>query len=139
MPWVRYAHSRLGHSALNSSRSMLATTRPFKPPRSITVSPGLTLASTMLARRRRAVPKGRFPPIADSGIRRHSALMDISIACLADDWIELQRFDDVEKAPEGVFERGWVLYDLAHENPELAWEAIKNVVGRFDESDLFTE
>jgi len=65
--------------------------------------------------------------------------MDISIACVADDWIELQRFDDVEKAPEGVFERGWVLYDLAHENPELAWEAIKNVVGRFDESDLFTE
>ena len=65
--------------------------------------------------------------------------MDPSIKSVADNWIALQQFDNVEKAPEDVFERGWVLNDLAHDRPDLAWEAVKSVVCRYDESALLTE
>ena len=65
----------------------------------------------------------------------HSTQMDISVAQIADDWIELQRYD-ADEAPEDVFDRGWVLYNLVHDNPELAWETIKDVVRRYDEHDL---
>jgi hypothetical protein len=65
--------------------------------------------------------------------------MDVSVTRVADDWIELQRYDDVEKAPEAVFERGWVLNDLAYDEPELAWDVIKSVIGRYDDTEVFNE
>ncbi|WP_156348572.1 DUF6869 domain-containing protein [Sphingomonas sp. Leaf23] len=57
---------------------------------------------------------------------------------IALDWIAYARLDP-SKAPEDVFERGWVICDASYHQPVLAWEAIKAVVSRFSESELFTE
>src|SRR6266498_151251 len=65
--------------------------------------------------------------------------MEASVERIADDWIEFQRYKDVERAPEEVVARGWVLNDLAYDQPELAWAVIKDVIGRYAESDLSTE
>ena len=42
-------------------------------------------------------------------------------------------------APEDVFVRGWVLYDLVEDDPALAWGTMKTVVSRYSEDDLFLE
>ena len=76
-----------------------------------------------------------FDNIADIRAIRHTIQMDISVAQVADDLIELQRYN-ADEAPEVVFDRGWVLYNLVYDNPELAWETIKEVVRRYDEHDL---
>jgi hypothetical protein len=65
--------------------------------------------------------------------------MNGSVEAIADDWVALQRFGDGDKAPGDVFRRGWVLNDLAYDQPELAWQVIRNVVSRYNEADLFTE
>jgi hypothetical protein len=57
---------------------------------------------------------------------------------VAANWIAYAKFDP-SKAPDRVFERGWLLYDLARLHPALAWEAIKCVVRRYPEAELITE
>lgn len=66
-------------------------------------------------------------------------LMQLSVEELADSWIALQRYKDAFEAPDGVFEQGYRLYDLAYDEPEFAFSVIKNVVGRYAEKDLFAE
>jgi hypothetical protein len=57
---------------------------------------------------------------------------------VAANWITYARYDPRE-APNRVYERGWLIYELARLHPELAWEAIKCVVARYAEDELFTE
>jgi hypothetical protein len=56
---------------------------------------------------------------------------------IASDWIVYARYG-ANEAPEEIFDRGWVIYDLAPEQPTLAWEVIKAVVRRYSEDELFT-
>jgi hypothetical protein len=65
--------------------------------------------------------------------------METSVEQVADDWIAFAKVGDPDRMPEDIFDRGWVLYDLSFENPELAWVVIQNVVARYSESALFTE
>lgn len=58
---------------------------------------------------------------------------------IAENWIIHARYDDPQKAPARIFERGWLIYDLARLHPFLAWEAIKCVIGRYLVEELFTE
>ncbi|WP_164516220.1 hypothetical protein [Sphingomonas sp. 2R-10] len=55
---------------------------------------------------------------------------------IASDWIAYTRLDP-NKAPENVHERGWVIYDASYDQPVLAWKAIKAVVSRYSEGELF--
>ncbi len=57
---------------------------------------------------------------------------------VASDWIAYARFNPND-APEDVFARGWVLYDLVEDDPALAWDAIKAVLSGYTEDDLFSE
>lgn len=57
---------------------------------------------------------------------------------IASDWIVYARYGPNE-APEEMFNRGSVIYDLAREQPTLAWEAIKAVVSLYSEDELFAE
>jgi hypothetical protein len=57
---------------------------------------------------------------------------------IAANWISYAQ-EDPNSVPNRVFERGWLIYDLARLHPSLAWDAIKCVVGRYREEDLFTE
>lgn len=45
----------------------------------------------------------------------------------------------LEAASEELFTEGWALYDLLEDDPKLAWEAIKVVVGHYTEEDLFSK
>jgi hypothetical protein len=56
---------------------------------------------------------------------------------VASDWITYARYDALA-APDDVHERGWVLYEWARTEPTLAWEAIKEVIARYSEADLFS-
>lgn len=64
--------------------------------------------------------------------------MNLDPEQIASDWIVFMLFDP-DKAPDDIFERGWVIYDAAYAEPTLAWEAIKAVVSRYSEDDLFSE
>lgn len=64
--------------------------------------------------------------------------MTISPEQVASDWITLARYGSRD-APDDVHDRGWVIYDLAYSDPELAWRAILEVVLRYSEADLFSE
>jgi hypothetical protein len=57
---------------------------------------------------------------------------------IAADWIAYARYDP-NKAPEEVYLSGWVIYDLAVDDPTLAWEAIKLVVYSYSEDELFAK
>lgn len=56
---------------------------------------------------------------------------------IASDWITYALYDP-NNAPEEVYARGWVIYDMAQDEPSLAWQAIKLVVSRYAEDDLFS-
>jgi len=56
---------------------------------------------------------------------------------VASDWIAYARHSP-NRAPEDVFVRGWTLYELVDDDPALAWEAIKAVVSRYIDDDLFS-
>lgn len=64
--------------------------------------------------------------------------MDTDPEQIASDWIIYSRYSP-NSAPEDVFDRGWSIYELAFETPLLAWEAIKSVIRRYSEDQLFTE
>lgn len=51
----------------------------------------------------------------------------------------MQHFKDAADAPEDVFERGFRLNDLAHDDPGFTLSVIKDVVSRFAEHELLTE
>ncbi|WP_294102135.1 DUF6869 domain-containing protein [Sphingomonas sp.] len=53
-------------------------------------------------------------------------------------WIRYARYDP-RAVPDRVFQRGWLLIELARLHPALAWEAIKCIVGYYTEEELFTE
>lgn len=56
---------------------------------------------------------------------------------VASDWIAYARHGPND-APEDVFVRGWVTYDLVEDEPTMAWDVIKAVVSRYSEDDLFS-
>ena len=66
------------------------------------------------------------------------AIMKGTSEQIASDWIAYTQLDP-SKAPDDVSERGWVIYNAAYDQPVLAWEAIKAVVSRYSEGELFTE
>lgn len=70
---------------------------------------------------------------------RNPAELTVTAAQVASDWIAYARYDDPNAAPETVFARGWVLNDLVSDDPELAWQAIKTVIGTYPENDIFSE
>ncbi|MET0589417.1 MAG: DUF6869 domain-containing protein [Novosphingobium sp.] len=54
---------------------------------------------------------------------------------VAADFIAYALFDP-DDAPDEVFARGWVIYDLVEDDPTLAWDVIKKVVRGYAEDDL---
>ena len=62
--------------------------------------------------------------------------MSVDPEQIASDWIHYTRFDP-NKSPDDVQERAWVLYDAARREPMVAWAAIKSVIGRYSEVELF--
>jgi len=63
--------------------------------------------------------------------------MAFPVEQVASDWIALT----IAKGPasDEEHQRGWVLYDLARLDPERAWEAIVEIISRYEEADLFCE
>jgi hypothetical protein len=57
---------------------------------------------------------------------------------IASDWIAYTQLDP-SKAQDDTHERGWIIYDASYDQPTIAWEAIKAVVSRYSEDELFTE
>ena len=57
---------------------------------------------------------------------------------VASDWVAYARYSPND-APEDVFVRGWAMYDLVEDDPALAWDAIKVVVSRYTDDDMFSE
>lgn len=64
--------------------------------------------------------------------------MDADPEQIASDWIAYALLDP-SGAPDDVHERGWALYDAAFDQPLLAWAAIKAIVGRYPEDELFAD
>lgn len=64
--------------------------------------------------------------------------MEPNPAQVASDWIAYALYNP-NKAPEEVYERGWVIYDLVQDDPPAAWQAIKLVVERYAEGDLYSK
>ena len=58
---------------------------------------------------------------------------------VAADWIAYSRYPNPNTAPDDLFDRAWMLYDLSSQLPVLAWETIKLVIADYTEDDLFTE
>jgi hypothetical protein len=65
-------------------------------------------------------------------------LMEGTSEQIASDWIAYTQLDP-SKAPDDVHERGWIIYEASYDQPALAWEAIKAVVSRYSDDELFTE
>lgn len=65
--------------------------------------------------------------------------MHPSVGQQADAWIALQRYPNVDDAPEDVFDQDFRLNLLAFDNPAFALNVIKDVVSRYAEHDLITE
>jgi hypothetical protein len=63
--------------------------------------------------------------------------MTISIEQVASDWIAYARLD--RSPSDDEHDKGWVLYDLAQFDPELAWQVIVELLSRYTEADLFSE
>lgn len=57
---------------------------------------------------------------------------------IAADWVAYTRLSP-QSAPDDLFDRGWLIYEMAEHDPALAWEAIKAVVTSFKLSDLVSE
>lgn len=57
---------------------------------------------------------------------------------IATDWITYARYDPT-KAPEDVFDRGWVICEMVFDKPELAWEAIKVVIFSYGDDELLSD
>jgi hypothetical protein len=57
---------------------------------------------------------------------------------VASDYIAFWRVG-LDAASEEVFAKGWALTDIVEDDPALAWEAIKTVVRRYGEEELFSE
>lgn len=56
---------------------------------------------------------------------------------VASNWIAFARYA-AGKAPDQVFADGWFLYDLVEDEPSLAWEVMKVVVGHYPEGDYYS-
>jgi hypothetical protein len=56
---------------------------------------------------------------------------------IASDWITYAKLGP-DLASEAVFDDGWVLVDLAHDKPLVAWEAIKIAISRYTEKELYS-
>jgi len=77
-------------------------------------------------------------PVAELLLSSKNTLgMAVSIEQVASDWIALTGVKG--RASNDEHELGWALYDLARVDPERAWEAIIDVVSRYDAADLFSE
>ncbi|MBB3859252.1 hypothetical protein GGQ88_000492 [Novosphingobium hassiacum] len=63
--------------------------------------------------------------------------MDTSHEKIAADWIIYARSTRLSSDDE--HERGWVLYELARSNPEVAWQVISKLVNSYAEADLFSD
>jgi hypothetical protein len=63
-----------------------------------------------------------------------------SINEIADAWIEMtlasRELGGPNKVPQELFDRGWQLNDLVHDDPSTAVEAIAEVTRRFSVADL---
>lgn len=81
----------------------------------------------------------RYGNIADIGALNHTNRMRLSVAEQAGAWIEYSRFSDPNEVPADLWERGWKLYECAFDDPTFAWEAIKEIVGRYTDEALFTD
>lgn len=83
---------------------------------------------------------GRAPndDIADIGQAWQPKHMTIDLQQVALDWIAYACFDPND-APDEVFVRGWVLYDLVEDDPSAAWEAIKLVAYHYPEEDFYSQ
>lgn len=90
-----------------------------------------------------------FAHTEKSGLTGHANIVDVPETCqvtlmkgtpeqIASDWIVYTQLGS-SKAPDDVYERGWIIYDASYDQPALAWEAIKAVVSRYSEEELFTE
>ncbi|WP_411341156.1 DUF6869 domain-containing protein [Sphingopyxis sp. J-6] len=64
--------------------------------------------------------------------------MKYDIDQVAADWIENARYTDPNDAPAEIAARAWVLYELAEDNPVVAWEVIKAVVRSYQEEDFYS-
>lgn len=56
---------------------------------------------------------------------------------IASDWMAYARYADPNEAPDQISARGWALYELVQDDPAIAWEIIKTVVGRYPEKDFY--
>lgn len=70
---------------------------------------------------------------------RNTLVLELSSEQIASDWIRYSSYRENENVSDLVFARGWLLHDIARAWPALAWEAILNVVGRFEEAELFCD
>jgi hypothetical protein len=64
--------------------------------------------------------------------------MDFTADQMALAWIAYARQSPNEASGE-IFARGWLMLDMVEDDPELAWEAIKAVVGRYPDVALFSD
>lgn len=61
-----------------------------------------------------------------------------SVEQVASDWIAFATYA-ASNAPDDVFARGWVMYDLVEDGPASCWHAIKAVIGRYSAMQLYAE
>lgn len=55
---------------------------------------------------------------------------------VASDWIAYAS-NGPDDASDEVFDLAWIMYDLVNDDPALAWGAIKAVVNRYTENELY--
>lgn len=64
--------------------------------------------------------------------------MDLSVDRIVADWIAYAKYPTPGDAPEQVATDGSSMYELPDEQPELAWAAIKQIVGRYPNAELLS-
>lgn len=65
--------------------------------------------------------------------------MKLTIEEQATAWIACARFSNSKDVPDDLWERGWNLNECAFDDPDFAWETIKEILGRYSDEALFTD
>ena len=64
--------------------------------------------------------------------------MRVSAEDIGDDWIAYARFPSpTDNAPEQVQADAMSMFELSQDQPEMAWDVIRYVVGQYSDEDLF--
>lgn len=64
-------------------------------------------------------------------------VVDYDAKQIASDWITYAKLGP-DLATDAVFCDGWVLVELAHDKPLVAWEAIKIAISRYPENEFYS-